>query len=250
VGPPFPLNLIFSVRAFYIAFIALIIASMAAVGFGGLTGGQRPPQPQPTPGASPTPTAQAPGIKTYSGPQQVVDPSKSYTAVVRTTKGEIRIRLYPDRAPLAVNSFVFLAREGFYDGLVFHIVRRDPAYAFAQAGDPTCRADGSLTCTGAGGPGYTLPLEQSGLPHRRGAVALAPIAGGTDLSGSQFYILLADQPRLDGRDTVFGEVVAGMEVVEALTERNPCFQRPSKDNPCQEQPPAGDAILGIAIQEG
>jgi cyclophilin family peptidyl-prolyl cis-trans isomerase len=250
VGPPFPLNLVFNVRAFYVAFIMLIIASMAAVGFGGLTGGTPPPPPQPTPGATPTPTAQAPGLKSYSGPQQVIEPSKSYTAVIRTTKGEIRIRLYADKAPLAANSFAFLAREGFYDGLTFHIVRKEPAYAFAQAGDPTCRADGSLACTGAGGPGYTLPLEQNDLSHRRGAVALAPVAGGTDLSGSQFYILLADQPRLDGRDTVFGEVVAGMEVVEALTERNPCFQRYSRQNPCQEQPPPGDAILGIAIEEG
>jgi len=224
---------------------------MAAVGFGGLTGGGTSnPRPEPTPGATPTPTPQLPGVKTYPGPQQVVDPSKSYTAVIRTTKGEIRVRLYADKAPLAVNSFVFLAREGFYDGLLIHIVRKDPAYAFAQTGDPTCRADGALVCSGAGGPGYTLPLERNDLTHRRGAVALAPIAGGTDLSGSQFYILLGDQPRLDGRDTVFGEVVAGMDVVEALTERNPCFQRHSRDNPCQEQPPPGDAILGIAIQEG
>lgn len=228
----------------------LIIASMAAVGFGGLTGGTTTPRVEPTPGATPTPTAQAPGVKTYPGPQQVIDPSKSYTAVIRTSKGDIRIRLRADKAPLAVNSFVFLAREGFYNGLVFHIVRKDPAYAFAQTGDPTCRADGSLTCTGAGGPGYTLPVEQSDLSHRRGAVALAPIAGGMDLSGSQFYILLGDQPRLDGRDTVFGEVVAGLEVVESLTERNPCFQRPSSNNPCQAEPPPGDAILSITIEEG
>ncbi|HXG41679.1 MAG TPA: peptidylprolyl isomerase [Dehalococcoidia bacterium] len=224
---------------------------MAAVGFGGLTGGgSSAPRAEPTPVATPTPTPQLPGVKTYPGPQQVVDPSKAYTAVIRTTKGEVRIRLYPDKAPLAVNSFVFLAKEGFYDGLLFHIVRKEPAYAFAQTGDPTCRADAALVCTGAGGPGYTLPLERNDLAHRRGAVALAPIAGGTDLSGSQFYILLADQPRLDGRDTVFGEVVAGMEVVEALAHRNPCFQRPSRDNPCQEQPPPGDAILSVTIQEG
>lgn len=246
-GPPFPLNIIFSSKTVYVIFIVVIIASMAAVGLGGITGGQQTtarqepsPVPSPTPGQTPT------NIPQFSNPEQVIEPGRSYEAVLETEKGRIRIQLFADRAPQAVNSFVFLAQRGFYNGLVFHIVRRDAG--FAQAGDPTCRADGSLPCTGAAGPGYTLPFEDSGVGHVRGAVAMAPIAGGGDISGSQFYIVLRDHPLWDSRDTVFGQVVEGMEVVESLTERNPCFDEPSPQNPCQEAPPRGDAILSVQIR--
>jgi len=248
-GPPFPLNVIFNVRAFYISFIVVIIASMAAVGLGGVLKPNQPQAQQAREKATPTPQPTfAPQYTTYQRPQMALDLTKSYVAIIHTELGEIRLRLYPDKAPEAVNSFVFLARQGFYNGLIFHIVR--PDVGFAQAGDPTCRADGSLACTGAGGPGYTLPQEGNDLTHRRGMVAMAPIGGGGEISGSQFYILLEDMAHMDGRDTLFGQVEAGMEVVESLPTRNPCFQRPSKENPCQEQPPPGVAILEVTIQEG
>jgi len=231
-----------------VAFIVLIIASMAVVGLGGVVGTGRQRTVQGPEEATPTPEATpAPQYTTYEAPEQVIDPAKIYFAVIHTQKGDIRLRLRPDKAPKAVNSFVFLARQGFYDGLAFHIVR--PDVGFVQAGDPTCRADGSLACTGAGGPGYSLPVEGSDLPHKRGMVAMAPIAGGGEVSGSQFYILLADMPHMDRRDTVFAEVVEGIDVVESLTPRNPCFEKPSKENPCQEDLPPGDAILSVSIEE-
>jgi cyclophilin family peptidyl-prolyl cis-trans isomerase len=247
-GPPFPINVIFNVRAFYVAFIVVIIASMAAVGLGGVVEPNTQRTTKPTDEKTPTPEA-TPALqyRTYEAPEQVIDPAKTYVATIRTEKGEIKLRLRPDKAPKAANSFAFLAQQGFYDGLTFHIVR--PDVGFVQGGDPTCRADGSLVCTGAGGPGYTLPVEGD-LQHVRGMVAMAPIAGGRDVSGSQFYILLADMPHMDGRDSVFAEVVAGMEVVQSFTPRNPCFEKPSKDNPCQESPSPGDTIIEIVVQEG
>jgi len=126
-------------------------------------------------------------------------------AVITLAKGgEIRMELYPDSAPKTVESFIALAKKGFYDGLTFH--RVVPGFV-AQGGDP--KGDGT------GGPGYTLKAEFNARKHLRGAVAMAR-AAHPDSAGSQFYICFAPQPSLDGKYTVFGQVTAGMEVVDRI----------------------------------
>ena len=127
------------------------------------------------------------------------------TAVITMEKGgEIRIELYPEDAPKTVESFVALAKKGFYDGLTFH--RVEPGFV-AQGGDP--KGDGT------GGPGYTLKAEFNQRKHVRGTVAMARSAS-PDSAGSQFYICFAPAPHLDGKYTVFGQVVKGMEVVDQI----------------------------------
>jgi peptidyl-prolyl cis-trans isomerase B (cyclophilin B) len=126
-------------------------------------------------------------------------------AVIAMDKGgEIRVELFPEDAPKTVESFVALAKKGFYDGLTFH--RVVPGFV-AQGGDP--RGDGT------GGPGYTLKAEFNGRKHLRGTVAMAR-SQSPDSAGSQFYICLAPQPHLDGQYTIFGQVVEGMEVVDRI----------------------------------
>ncbi|MDO8494646.1 MAG: peptidylprolyl isomerase [Deltaproteobacteria bacterium] len=146
--------------------------------------------------------------------EATVDVAKSYTATIKTGKGEIQIELYPKEAPLSVTNFVQLAQKGFYNGLTFH--RVVPSFVI-QGGDP----DG----TGTGGPGYTIPAE-IGLKHKKGALAWArlpetdgrgqPVNPEKRSSGSQFYIALDALPSLDGGYTVFGQTTAGMEVVEKI----------------------------------
>jgi len=133
-----------------------------------------------------------------------VDPSKTYLATITTARGTIRVQLDPKAAPVTVNNFVFLAREGFYDGLTFH--RVEPGFVI-QGGDP--RGDGT------GGPGYTIQDEKSPLKHEEGAIAMAKSALPNS-AGSQFYITLAPQPALDGNYTVFGKVIEGMNVAKQI----------------------------------
>jgi cyclophilin family peptidyl-prolyl cis-trans isomerase len=145
----------------------------------------------------------------YSEPPQVrIDPSKEYRATISTEKGDIVVDLDAGTAPQTVNNFVFLAREGFYDGLTFH--RVEPGFVI-QGGDPLG--------TGAGGPGYTVPAEIE-LKHVKGAIAMARRADDVNperaSSGSQFYITLDETAFLDGAYTAFGEVVEGMDVVESI----------------------------------
>ena len=154
-------------------------------------------------------------------PEMQIDPTLSYEATIATEKGDIVVELDAEAAPETVNNFVFLAREGFYDGLTFH--RVEPGFVI-QGGDPT----GS----GAGGPGYTVPAE-IGLKHVKGAIAMARQGDQVNperaSSGSQFYITLAETPHLDGAYTVFGEVVEGMDVVESIA--------------------VGDVIQSVTIEE-
>jgi len=127
------------------------------------------------------------------------------TAVITLEKGgEIRIELLPGDAPKTVESFITLAKKGFYDGLTFH--RVVPGFV-VQGGDP--KGDGT------GGPGYTLKAEFNKRKHVRGTVAMAR-AQHPDSAGSQFYITFGPQPHLDGQYTVFGQVVAGMEHVDGI----------------------------------
>ncbi len=181
-----------------------------------------------TPASSP---ALAPTPKTYSErPEVTISADKKYSAVVETTKGKFTIELRPDIAVETVNSFIFLAREGFYNGVTFHRVL--PGFV-AQGGDPTG--------TGSGSPGYTLPAEFSDVPFERGTVGLAR-ADDPNSGGSQFFIAYDALPNLNGLYTVFGKVVEGMEVVDSLTPRDP-------DNVATPQP-EGDKIIGIEIVEG
>jgi len=139
-----------------------------------------------------------------------VDASKKYTAVIKTSKGDIVCELYADKAPLSVTNFKYLADGGFYNGLTFHRVVPD---FVIQGGDP----DG----TGSGGPGYTIPAE-IGLKHLQGALAWARTGDEINperrSSGSQFYITLKATPFLDGAYTVFGQTIKGVDVVEKIEE--------------------------------
>ena len=140
-------------------------------------------------------------------PAMLIDPNKKYTATVVTERGNIVIELYPQHAPKTVNNFVFLAREGFYDGLIFHRVIRD---FMIQGGDPT----GS----GRGGPGYKFEDETSGNPLKHGAGYLSMANSGPNSNGSQFFITHSPQNHLDGKHTVFGNVIEGMDVVNAINQ--------------------------------
>jgi cyclophilin family peptidyl-prolyl cis-trans isomerase len=161
-------------------------------------------------------------------PPMVIDPAKQYEAVMKTSKGEVVLNLYADKAPLAVNSFVFLAQRGWFDNVAFHRVL--PGFV-AQGGDPT----GS----GMGGPGYQFQNENlEAVFDRAGLLAMAN--SGADTNGSQFFITYAETPDLNGGYTIFGEVTEGMEIVESLTERDPSSGADLPDP---------DLILSIKITE-
>jgi peptidyl-prolyl cis-trans isomerase B (cyclophilin B) len=160
-----------------------------------------------------------------SAPQMVIDPSKHYTATLHTAKGDVEVDLFASDVPKTVNNFVFLAREGFYNGVTFH--RVIPGF-MAQTGDPTG--------TGRGGPGYQFADERASNQHEAGTVSMAN--AGPNTNGSQFFICFAPQPHLNGRHTVFGRVTSGMDAVNAIRERDPMRDR---------EP--GDAITSIDIHE-
>jgi cyclophilin family peptidyl-prolyl cis-trans isomerase len=209
---PFPINIILNQKFFYIFFIVLMIASMAAVGLGNFTG-QNGEGPDIVPGdVTPGPT-DVPVLRFPNGPAPVIDATKPHVATLKTNKGDIKIELAED-APAAVNSFAFLAGSGFYDDTAFFYV--DPAY-FAQAGDPNCNKEGKTLCSGTAGPEYTLPVE-GGLPHERWSVVAPRLPGGDEVHGSQFRILFAPDSRLDGTETVFGRIVdpASQELLSSL----------------------------------
>jgi peptidylprolyl isomerase len=161
-------------------------------------------------------------------PPMTIDVTKKYLAAVKLAKGgEFVIELFPDKAPITVNSFVFLAREGYFTGVTFHRVLEG---FMAQGGDPTG--------TGTGGPGYEFVNEDSDLTFdKAGVVAMAN--AGRDTNGSQFFITFGPAERLDGDYTIFGQVVEGMDVVNSITLRDPDM------NPGY----AGDAIESITITE-
>ena len=151
-------------------------------------------------------------------PEMQIDPKKQYTATVATNRGDIVIELYPQYAPKTVNNFVFLARQGFYDGVTFHRVIRD---FMIQGGDPTG--------TGTGGPGYRFEDEvrSNPLKHETGVLSMAN--AGPNTNGSQFFITHSPQPHLNGKHTVFGKVTSGMNVVNSIRQ--------------------GDVMTAVAIDE-
>jgi len=155
-------------------------------------------------GQAPEP-APTPKPKTYSSPPpMVIDTSKQYTAIIETEKGNLVLKLFASDVPVTVNNFVFLAREGFYDGTTFH--RVIPGF-MAQGGDPTG--------TGRGNPGYSFEDEFTEHSHAAGALSMAN--SGPNTNGCQFFITYAPQHGLDGKHSVFGQLIEGMEVLEKIT---------------------------------
>jgi len=153
--------------------------------------------------------------KQYNAPPPLaIDISKRYTATICTDDGDFVVELFADKAPNTVNNFVFLAREGFYDGVTFHRVIKG---FMAQGGDPT----GS----GRGGPGYRFEDEFHPALRHDGPGTLSMANAGPNTNGSQFFITYTATPHLDGRHTVFGRVIEGMDVVAAIPERDPAHAR-------------------------
>ncbi len=140
-------------------------------------------------------------------PDMQIDPKKNYSAIIKTSRGAIEIKFNAEYAPKTVNNFVFLAKEGFYDGVSFHRVIED---FVIQGGDPTG--------TGRGGPGYKFEDEFAGNPlkHERGSISMAN--AGPNTNGSQFFIAHSPQPHLNGKHTVFGKVVNGIDVVDSIQQ--------------------------------
>ena len=151
-------------------------------------------------------------------PEMQIDAARSYTCTIETDKGAIEIKLFTAEAPKTVNNFVFLAREGFYDGVTFHRVIDN---FMIQGGDPT----GS----GSGGPGYRFADEFAGNPHKHETGSLSMANAGPGTNGSQFFICHGPQPHLNGRHTVFGKVTVGQNVVDTIRQ--------------------GDAMLKVSISE-
>ncbi|HOG47990.1 MAG TPA: peptidylprolyl isomerase [Anaerolineae bacterium] len=158
-----------------------------------------------------------------------IDPAKTYTATIVTDKGDITIELLAAQAPQTVNNFVFLARQGYYDGVTFHRVLEG---FMAQGGDPTGR--------GGGGPGYEFADEITPELTFDGPGIVAMANSGPNTNGSQFFITYAATTHLNGKHTIFGRVTAGMDVAEQLTLRDP------QKNP---NAPPGDAMRTIRITE-
>jgi len=159
--------------------------------------------------------------KQYSAPPPMqIDPNKRYIAHFKTSKGEFDVELFADRAPVTVNNFTFLAREGFYDGGTFHRVIED---FMIQGGDPTG--------TGRGGPGYRWDDEPSALALKHdGPGVLSMANAGANTNGSQFFITHVATPWLDGQHAVFGRVMGdGQKVVNAIRQ--------------------GDALISVTITE-
>jgi len=158
----------------------------------------------------------APKYKTYSPPPMTIDTSKQYTATIETENGDLVLELFASDVPVTVNNFVFLAREGFYNGTTFH--RVIPGF-MAQGGDPTG--------TGTGTPGYSFADEFTEHTHVTGALSMAN--SGPDTNGCQFFITYAPQHHLDGKHSVFGQLIDRMDVLEQIEQ--------------------GDTIIRITIEE-
>jgi peptidyl-prolyl cis-trans isomerase B (cyclophilin B) len=146
--------------------------------------------------------------KQWSAPPAMeIDAKNNYKASIETNRGTIELELYPQHAPQTVNNFVFLARQGFYDGVKFHRVIDD---FMVQTGDPTG--------TGRGGPGYKFADECKGNPLKHESKVISMANAGPNTNGSQFFITHSPQPHLNGKHTVFGKVTKGADVVDAIEQ--------------------------------
>lgn len=150
---------------------------------------------------------------------------KAARAIVKTKFGEMELVFFPELAPRHVESFLTLAGKGFYDGTIFH--RVIPGFMI-QGGDPNTKDPSNRQSYGNGGPGYTLPAEFNRIPHERGIVSAAR-AADPNSAGSQFFIVIDKAPHLDGKYTVFGEVVRGMDVADTIVQQ----PRDRRDNPLE-----------------
>ncbi len=196
-------NLPRTILAFVVLAPLVLVASCA--------GGGEPSSPKPTStpeGTSPTPAPTSkPTPKTYSKPpSMMIDTNKQYTATIETSRGKVVLELFAKDVPRTVNNFVFLAREGFYDGTRFHRVIDD---FMVQGGDPTG--------TGSGGPGYAFADEFTQHKHIVGTLSMAN--AGANTNGSQFFIITTNpQPHLDGKHSVFGQLIEGMDVLRQIKQ--------------------------------
>ncbi len=149
----------------------------------------------------------------WPGPvsEKRIEELKKVRALIETKYGTMEIRFFPEVAPKHVENFIKLAKSGFYDGTIFH--RVIPGFMI-QGGDPNTKGPDKSTY-GMGGPGYTINAEFNNISHKRGIVSMAR-ERDPDSAGSQFFIVVKDSPFLDGKYTVFGEVVKGMEVADKI----------------------------------
>ena len=201
-----------------IQIIGLVVLALVAFGIIWLA------RPESVPTATEAPSEV---VEQYNAaPPMTIDPSKRYLATFKMANGgEFVAELYTDKAPITVNSFVFLARDGYFDGVTFHRVLEG---FMAQGGDPTG--------TGMGGPGYQFVNEDSDLTFDKPGV-LAMANAGRDTNGSQFFITFDPTPQLNGGYTIFGQVIEGMDVLakigavpvnEKFLEGNVAFHEPKE----------------------
>lgn len=146
-------------------------------------------------------------------------------AIIKTKLGELEIKFFPEVAPKHVENFIKLAKDGVYNGTIFH--RVIPGFMI-QGGDPNTKDPAKKETYGQGGPGYTIKAEFNDRPHKRGIVSMAR-AADPDSAGSQFFIVVEDSPFLNGKYTVFGEVVKGIGVADKIVSQ----PRDEKDNPLE-----------------
>ena len=213
----------------WMASIILLLFIISFVSCGGAAPEPTPtPTPTPAPALKPAPEPAVPSApKTYSSPpSMIIDTSKQYTAIIETEKGNLVLELFAKDVPVTVNNFVFLAREGFYDGSTFH--RVIPGF-MVQGGDPTG--------TGMGNAGYRFDDEFTERTHVAGTLSMAN--SGPNTNSSQFFITYSPQHGLDGKHSVFGQLIGGMDVLEKITPRDP------NKNPQVE----GEKIIRITIEE-
>lgn len=223
----FPMNLLQNARLFYIIGAVIMIGSIilavilqsnapADQSVADLTGTAEAQTPTPTTDPNATPTTEpsvSPTIqRTFTQAEQVLDPNEDYFAIIKTDKGDIEMDLFEDEAPQTVNTFVFLAEKGYFNGLTFH--RVEPNFV-VQGGDP--QGDGT------GGPGFQTPEDKNDLTNTRGMVSMAK-SGTAEEFGSQFFINLKDNPALDRDGAAYkrffpwAEVTEGMDIVEQIAE--------------------------------
>ena len=235
---PFPVNILLNTKAAYLFFIIIMIASMAAVSFGSFGGGSSNNAPPVAADVTSAPTA-ADRDSFPDGPAPVIDGSKPHVAVISTNKGDIKVDLVTN-TPEAVNSFAFLAGNGFYNDTALFYVNHD---YFAQGGDPNCSPEKDALCTGTGGPDYTLKIEPGGMSHDQWVVVAPAVGDGQNVHGSQFRILYQADSRLDGTETVFGRVTdpASQQILESLGNLELCSTVESSG--CQDGQDFTDALV-------
>jgi peptidyl-prolyl cis-trans isomerase B (cyclophilin B) len=166
---------------------------------------------------------EAMGMAADKAPAVQPPTDKGPKAIIKTKFGDIEIKLFPDKAPRHVENFIKLAKSGFYNGTIFH--RVIPGFMI-QGGDPNTKDLNKKELYGMGGPGHSVKAEFNDLPHKRGIVSMAR-SNDPDSAGSQFFIVVEDSPFLDGKYTVFGQVVKGMGFADKIVTQ----PRDARDNP-------------------